>query len=146
MSRFGHGGIWHDYVKNINRALNYVRHIVTDYATVIQPHLVSITKALIHLIDRIHEIIQPVFLELNTSFKESAVADPEGSQRIPPSRVPKKRPYFGHNIVWNSSFEASDFVYHTECRLFIWMVIRRVKGTVKTLSKKKRRILSLDHC
>ena len=55
-----------------------------QYNTVIQPHLVSINRALIHVIDRIHEKIQPVFLELNTLFIESAVADPEGSQRIPP--------------------------------------------------------------
>ena len=40
-----------------------------QYNTVIQPHLVSINRALIHVIDRIIE---------------SAVADPDGSQRIPP--------------------------------------------------------------
>ena len=32
--RFDHGGIWHYYVKNINRVHYYVRHLVTDYATV----------------------------------------------------------------------------------------------------------------
>ena len=64
------------------------------------PHLVSFNKAVIYVIDRIHGIIQPVFLELNTSFVESAVADPEGSQRtLPPVQGPQKRPYFGRNIV-----------------------------------------------
>ena len=33
------GGICQYCVKNINRVYNYVRHLVTDYATVQQPHL-----------------------------------------------------------------------------------------------------------
>ena len=64
--------------------------------TMVQPHLVIINKALIHVINRSREIIQHVLLEFNTLFIESAVADPEGkggggvgSQRPPPIfRVP----------------------------------------------------------
>ena len=44
----------------------------------VQSHLVIIHKACIHVIDRIREIIQPVLLEFDTLFIESAVGDPEG--------------------------------------------------------------------